>query len=172
MDQDSYVVAAGAPWPCDMPSHNGEVTRVVIVGFPEASEANILARLDLPGVGQIGICTSDNSQYFSESHLPSLQTQRHTCYTRPRPLSCHILSCSLPKYLRLHPSNLSLRQHPNPARYQVHTPHPIPRYIAHQHPILPQLLDKPANYVKTGHLSLCVIQPNHRIRKKRDSRNS
>ncbi|WWC65680.1 uncharacterized protein I303_108301 [Kwoniella dejecticola CBS 10117] len=60
------LVAHGLPWPCALPSPNGEVTRVVMVSSsmnPKAS-LDIVARLELPGEGDVAICNAQNSSYL------------------------------------------------------------------------------------------------------------
>jgi len=51
------IVAEGVPWPCAMPSPNGEVTRVVMLSTIQ-QQWTIATSLELPGTGIIGICNT------------------------------------------------------------------------------------------------------------------
>lgn len=65
------VFAEGIPWPSDLPSPNGEVTRVVAMTQTQASWG-ITSRLELPGQGRIAICRPANGRSILYP-LPSIQ---------------------------------------------------------------------------------------------------
>ncbi|ORX37934.1 hypothetical protein BD324DRAFT_623874 [Kockovaella imperatae] len=68
--QSPYLFVDGIPWPCGIPSPNGDVTHVVIVPIgPHKNEK--VSHLDLPGVGHIAV-TSDSSGHPQLLHFLSL----------------------------------------------------------------------------------------------------
>lgn len=62
--QKIIIIAEGLPWPCGLPSHNGEVTRVVMLSPASADSGrlDIVARLELPGQGSIAVCPNESSE--------------------------------------------------------------------------------------------------------------
>ncbi|WVQ79391.1 hypothetical protein IAT38_001488 [Cryptococcus sp. DSM 104549] len=73
--EDTFLLFAhGLPWPCALPSPNGEVTRVVGLGpshdLHEGLE--IVARLELPGEGDVGICRNGDTNYLIHATPSSL----------------------------------------------------------------------------------------------------
>ncbi|EIW71713.1 hypothetical protein TREMEDRAFT_27484 [Tremella mesenterica DSM 1558] len=69
-ENQSVIIAHGIPWPCALPSPNGEVTRVVILRF--GHDVQVEARLELPGQGTIGICQNDQTNYLIHATATSL----------------------------------------------------------------------------------------------------
>lgn len=61
------LVAHGLPWPCETPSHNGEVTRVMFLQFNHDQQPLLdpIAKLELPGEGAIGLCQDGDSKHPS-----------------------------------------------------------------------------------------------------------
>ena len=59
--KDKLLFAEGLPWSCGMPSHNGDVTRVVMLSIGE-KQVQIENRLELPGQGKIGVCCPKGGQ--------------------------------------------------------------------------------------------------------------
>ena len=57
--QATVLLIEGVPWQCGMPSPNGEVTRVIMLNVDPKEGLELLARLELPGEGHVGICRSD-----------------------------------------------------------------------------------------------------------------
>jgi hypothetical protein len=49
-------VAEGVPWSCGMPSHNGDVTRVIMMSILPNEGLRVESRLELPGQGSVGVC--------------------------------------------------------------------------------------------------------------------
>ncbi|WWC92997.1 uncharacterized protein L201_007961 [Kwoniella dendrophila CBS 6074] len=74
-DDTCILIAHGLPWPCELPSPNGEVTRVVMIS-PLSSDngMEIVARLDLPGEGDVGVCNYLNSCYLLHSTSTSFMS--------------------------------------------------------------------------------------------------
>jgi hypothetical protein len=61
------LIACGIPWPCGMPSPNGEVTRVVMMNPPKIDmPSKILARLELPGEGTVAVCQVNGGEYMQK----------------------------------------------------------------------------------------------------------
>ena len=52
--QKSLLVVHGLPWPCGLPSPNGEVTRIIMLSTA-AGHFNVACRLELPGEGDVAI---------------------------------------------------------------------------------------------------------------------
>nr|XP_019043333.1 hypothetical protein I302_07908 [Kwoniella bestiolae CBS 10118]OCF22263.1 hypothetical protein I302_07908 [Kwoniella bestiolae CBS 10118] len=72
-DNIFMFVAHGLPWPCALPSPNGEVTRVVMISpTPSGVGMDIAARLELPGEGGIAICNNDDESYLMHCTPTSL----------------------------------------------------------------------------------------------------
>lgn len=55
MTQESLLVIHGLPWPCGMPNPNGEITRVIMIRLSPNGQPDAVARLDLPGQGDVGL---------------------------------------------------------------------------------------------------------------------
>jgi hypothetical protein len=55
-DQENILIAEGLPWSCGMPSHNGDVTRVIMMSIHSTDGARVENRLELPGQGPVGVC--------------------------------------------------------------------------------------------------------------------
>jgi hypothetical protein len=60
----AMIVAEGVPWPCAMPSPNGEVTRIVMLGANPSGTWRILTGLELPGTGPVGVCRDGDSKLW------------------------------------------------------------------------------------------------------------
>ncbi|RXK36360.1 hypothetical protein M231_06397 [Tremella mesenterica] len=69
-ENQSVLIVHGIPWPCALPSPNGEVTRVVILRLDH--DVKVEARLELPGQGTIGICLNDQVNYLIHATATSL----------------------------------------------------------------------------------------------------
>ncbi|KAK8849511.1 hypothetical protein IAR55_004845 [Kwoniella newhampshirensis] len=70
-DGHSMLIAHGLPWPSAMPSPNGEVTKVVMLGVTTQG-LDIIARLELPGEGHVGVCRDAEGSYIIHATLLSL----------------------------------------------------------------------------------------------------
>ena len=57
--QMTVLLVEGVPWQCGMPSPNGEVTRVIMLHVDQKDGLELLARLELPGEGPVGVCRGD-----------------------------------------------------------------------------------------------------------------
>ncbi|WVR08230.1 hypothetical protein IAU60_005277 [Kwoniella sp. DSM 27419] len=69
----SMLVAHGTPWPCALPSPNGQVTRVVMMVVSAfGRDISFAARLELPGEGDVAICESGDSRYLLHCTASSL----------------------------------------------------------------------------------------------------
>ncbi|WWD04165.1 hypothetical protein V865_002231 [Kwoniella europaea PYCC6329] len=72
-DNTIMFVVHGLPWPCALPSPNGEVTRVVMVTpSPAGTGMHIVARLELPGQGDVGVLNNHDTSYLIHSTPTSL----------------------------------------------------------------------------------------------------
>ncbi|WWD20135.1 hypothetical protein CI109_104611 [Kwoniella shandongensis] len=69
--ETSLLVAHGLPWPCALPSPNGEVTRVVMLNVAPQG-CDIIARLELPGEGDIGVCRDAETNFIIHATPQSL----------------------------------------------------------------------------------------------------
>ncbi|OXG25397.1 hypothetical protein C367_03219 [Cryptococcus neoformans Ze90-1] len=73
-DTSHILVAHGLPWPCESPSPNGEVTRVIILLFNHDQQPLLdpIAKLELPGEGDIGLCQDNDTNYLIHATPTSL----------------------------------------------------------------------------------------------------
>nr|XP_019009161.1 uncharacterized protein I206_05807 [Kwoniella pini CBS 10737]OCF47942.1 hypothetical protein I206_05807 [Kwoniella pini CBS 10737] len=73
-DNTFMLLAHGLPWPCALPSPNGELTRVVMIAPSLSSKAamHIIARLELPGEGDVAVCNNQDSSYLLHCTSTSL----------------------------------------------------------------------------------------------------
>ncbi|KAK6908897.1 hypothetical protein I203_102903 [Kwoniella mangroviensis CBS 8507] len=72
-DNTIIFVVHGLPWPCALPSPNGEVTRVVMITpSPAGTGMHIVARLELPGQGDLGVLNNHDTSYLIHSTPTSL----------------------------------------------------------------------------------------------------
>lgn len=99
-DTSHILVAHGLPWPCETPSPNGEVTRVIILLFNQDQQPLLdpIAKLELPGEGDVGLCQDGDTNYLIHATPTSL-----TSY--PIIYSQHKASPS--SSLQLHPGHSS-----------------------------------------------------------------
>ncbi|ORY34903.1 hypothetical protein BCR39DRAFT_515490 [Naematelia encephala] len=85
--EHTYVIAAhGIPWPCAMPSPNGEVTRLIMLTRALTSNYEIAARLELPGEGDVAVCKNDNSSYILHTTATSFLSYPIIFPPSPSPL--------------------------------------------------------------------------------------
>lgn len=63
-EEGTLLIAHGEPWPSPWPSPNGDVTRVVMLHAPGY---DCVATLELPGIGDIGVTSGDESSYILHS---------------------------------------------------------------------------------------------------------
>lgn len=96
-EQENLIIAEGLPWSCGMPSHNGDVTRVVMMSI-HGDGVRVENRLELPGQGSIGVCCPAGGEPRISKTSWSL--------TRSDPMLLHATSSSLTSY----PINLRSRQ--------------------------------------------------------------
>ncbi|WVF68617.1 hypothetical protein IAT40_003387 [Kwoniella sp. CBS 6097] len=74
-DEVYMLVAHGLPWPCALPSPNGEVTRVVMLApAPSDVGLNMVAGLELPGEGDVAICKAKTDSFLSHSTTTSFMS--------------------------------------------------------------------------------------------------
>lgn len=111
-DTSHILVAHGLPWPCETPSPNGEVTRVMLLQFNEDQQPLLdpIAKLELPGEGAIGLCQDGDTNYLIHATPTSL-----TSY----PIIFPQYKASCPGSLQLQPRHSSSAF---PSR--SHTPNP------------------------------------------------
>jgi hypothetical protein len=64
VDQESLILVHGLPWPCGLPSPNGEVTHVVMLRPSRTGELELVSRLDLPGLGDIGATSNSTGKCY------------------------------------------------------------------------------------------------------------
>jgi len=84
------IVAEGVPWPCAMPSPNGEVTRVVMLSTIQ-QQWTIATSLELPGTGITGIYNTAQCEPHS-ARPPAPAAERSASYL------LHFLPHSLTSY--------------------------------------------------------------------------
>lgn len=56
--QAPILALDGLSWSCGQPSHNGDVTRVILMSFSPEGGSIIESRLDLPGQGSVGLANN------------------------------------------------------------------------------------------------------------------
>ena len=129
------IVIDGLPWPCSLPSPNGEVTRVIMI-TSNAGQWDIVSRLELPGLGHVELCKNDKSDFKHHLFLIIADyLQRGFCYISFPFHSLPILSDS-PNPQRLH-----LRDLP----HLPLEPYPLLSPLSHFVLLLPPLSDQILN---------------------------
>ncbi|OCF37103.1 hypothetical protein I316_01008 [Kwoniella heveanensis BCC8398] len=74
-DDGHMIVANGLPWPCELPSANGEVTRVVMLALaPSPVGLSLVAGLELPGEGEVAICKAKTGSFLLHSTMTSFMS--------------------------------------------------------------------------------------------------
>ncbi|KAI9633004.1 uncharacterized protein MKK02DRAFT_40384 [Dioszegia hungarica] len=66
-DNESLILIHGLPWPCGLPSPNGEVTHVVTLRPSRTGILEVVSRLDLPGLGDIGATSNAAGSFILRS---------------------------------------------------------------------------------------------------------
>ena len=87
------IVAEGVPWPCAMPSPNGEVTRVVMLASSKTDVWEISTGLELPGTGHIAISRNAGSEPVRFKIGGKLtKTANHLLHFLPHSLTSYALT--------------------------------------------------------------------------------
>ena len=88
IEKHSVLAVDAAPWPCGMPSPNGELTRVSLISTRQPFKK--VSDFDLPGVGHVGFVQDKEDQYllhFSSESLTSYPLKRPSPPQSPIPPS-------------------------------------------------------------------------------------
>jgi hypothetical protein len=61
--QTTILLVDGLPWPSPLPTPTGEVTRVLMLLPNEGGQLDIVSRLELAGIGDVGICDDGSCEF-------------------------------------------------------------------------------------------------------------
>lgn len=78
IQQEPLLIVSGLPWPCALPSPNGEVTRVIMLRQVQRGGFSIVSRLELPAQGDVAVRSSGAGM----SSFDIADGQKHISCTR------------------------------------------------------------------------------------------